>query len=152
MRGIFLGIKNRGSIISSSYLVLSPLQFRTPPFNYAYNSSMHMTLIIVHPPSREATLLQLCAPRFHGENKTKSQCCHKKIPSIMHPWPAKQRPFIMQVQTYLGGGKLPPSPRVSPVLLGDGSKISYGLSHHLILFYLPCNAVQPPPPTRGGGS
>jgi len=63
-----------------------------------------MPLIIVHPPSREATLLQLCTPRFHGKYKGKSIFDTKKVPfNYALPGRRSDVPSIVQVQTYLGG-------------------------------------------------
>jgi len=60
-----------------------------------------MPRIIVHPPPREATLLQLCTPNFHGKYKGNPIFVTIKCPSIMHS-PAGEA-SIMQVQTNLGG-------------------------------------------------
>jgi len=100
---IYLGIlaykRVTGRPLPGHYLQTDLWGSLNPPFNYARISIMHAPLIIVHPPSREATLLQLCTHHFHGKYKGKSIFGPKKCPSSMHP-PGRRSdvPPIMQMQ------------------------------------------------------
>jgi len=56
-----------------------------PPHLIMQAFQLCMPLVIGHPPSREATLLQLCTPNFHGKYKENPFLAQKKYPPIMHP-------------------------------------------------------------------
>lgn len=71
---------------------------------------MHV-LLIVHPPSREPTLLRLCTPYFYGKSRGKSIFSPKRCP-YKHAPPGRPSGGPSMMQTcILGGGEvvlLPP--------------------------------------------
>jgi len=78
------------------------------------------------PPSREATLLQLCTPHFHGKYKGNPIFGTKKVPFNYAP-PGRRSGglSIMQVQTYWGGLR----PLKGPILTIKYCKLIGGGMH-----------------------
>jgi len=80
--------------------------FKRPTHSFIYSGVLIIhAFSIVHSPSREAAVLQICTHYVHGKYKRKSILHPKSALIIMHPPGWRSNIFsIMHLQFYLRGG------------------------------------------------